>query len=125
MEESIRRCDFPVGRGANRKPHMEQVEDGEPTRFRVGGKEYEADLCLQHREALVEAVQPWISIARRAGTVAPRNAKGRAIMRAKGGALFTTKDVRQWLVEQGDNVPPTGRIPNADIDRYKAAHGIG
>lgn len=124
MEESIRRCDYLVGR-TNRKPHMEKVEDGLPTQFRVGGKEYEADLCAEHRQALLDAVEPFVAISRRTGTASPRNAKGRAIMRAKGGQVFTTKDVRQWLVEQGDSVPPTGRIPNVDIDRYKEAHNIG
>lgn len=123
MEETVRRCDYLVGR-TNKRPHAVQVEDGQPTTFRVGGKEYTADLCVEHREALVTACQPFIEVARRSGSVGPRNAKGRAIMRAKGGVLFTTKDVRAWLKEQDIAVPETGRIPNVDIERYKQAHNL-
>jgi hypothetical protein len=45
-------------------------------------------------------------------------------MRARGGVPFTTKDVRKWLEEKGENPSPTGRIPNADIERYKEAHNL-
>lgn len=129
VEEVIKRCDFPVGRGRNQRPHGEVVESGESTKFRVGGRDYEADLCDAHRNALSEAVAPFIAVSRRSGTTLPRNARGRAVMRAKGGLLFTTKDVRSWLEKEaeagrGDPPSPSGRVPNADIERYKAAHGI-
>jgi hypothetical protein len=123
-EEIIKRCDMPVGRGARRKPHGVIIEDGQSTKFRVGGRDYEADLCIEHREALNEAVTPFIEIARRSSSGLPRNARGRAIMRARGGVPFTTKDVRKWLEEKGENPSPTGRIPNADIERYKEAHNL-
>jgi hypothetical protein len=128
-DEVIKRCDFPVGRGRNKRPHGEVIENGVPTRFRINGRDYEADLCAEHRAALDEALADFVAIARRSGTVLPRNSRGRAVMRAKGGVLFTTKDVRNWLEAEakagrGDAPSPSGRIPNADIDRYKEAHGL-
>jgi len=128
-DEVIKRCDLLVGRGRNRKPHGEVIEDGQPTRYRVNGRDYEADLCAEHRGALVEALQPFIEVSRRAGTSLPRNARGRAVMRAKGGVMFTTKDVRNWLEAEaeagrGDAPSPSGRIPNSDIERYKMANGL-
>lgn len=122
-EEIVKRCDFRVGRGRNVRPHGEIVP--ESTRFRVDGKEYIVDLCDEHKQSLLECVQPYIEISRRAGSALPKNARGRAVMRAKGGVTFTTKDVRRWLAENTDQpVAESGRIPNALIEQYKAAHGL-
>jgi hypothetical protein len=121
-EEIVKRCDFKVGRGRNIKAHGEIVD--ESTRFRIDGREYVVDLCDEHKGSLAECLNPFVEISRRAGTALPRNARGRAVMRAKGGVTFTTKDVREWL--QGQNVPvsESGRVPNALIDQYKEAHGL-
>ncbi|WP_020142358.1 histone-like nucleoid-structuring protein Lsr2 [Terracoccus sp. 273MFTsu3.1] len=128
-DEVIKRCDLLVGRGRNRKPHGEVIEDGQSTKFRVNGRDYEADLCTEHRAALTEAVSDFIAVSRRSGTSLPRNARGRAVMRAKGGVMFTTKDVRRWLEDEaaagrGEAPSPSGRIPNSDIERYKMANGL-
>lgn len=129
MEEVIKRCDFPTGRGRNIKAHGEVVESGESTKYRFNGRDYEADLCDEHRAAFAKALEPFLAISRRSGTALPRNARGRAVMRAKGGKMFTTKDVRNWLEAEaeagrGDAPSPSGRIPNSDIERYKAANGL-
>lgn len=121
-EEIIRKCDYPVGRGRNVHPHGELI--GEPTRFRVDTKEYVADICDEHKAEMLEALKPFMQIARKAGSALPRNARGRAVMRAKGGVTFTSKDVRQWLIDEGRDVGQSGRIPNAQIEEYKAAHGL-
>lgn len=123
MERTIKECDFPVGRGANIRPHGEPVEQS--TKFKIDSEEFEVDLCDDHRAVLRESLQKFIEIARRTSSSVPRNARGRAMMRAKGGQMFTTKDVRIWLKENGHtDVPASGRIPNRDIAAYKTAHGI-
>lgn len=122
-EEIIRRCDYKVGRGRNAKPHGELI--GDSTRFKVDNREYLVDICDEHKEALMASLRPFIDISRRAGTALPRNSRGRAIMRAKGGKTFTTKDVRVWLQQQpGVTVGESGRIPNEQIEMYKQAHGL-
>ena len=124
MEQIIKTCDALVGRGRNQKPHGEPIADS--TRFRVDGRDYVVDLCEEHRGVLMAALQPFIAISRRAGTSLPRNARGRAVMRAKGGVTFTTADVRNWLMQNpahGD-VSTTGRIPNALIEEYKREHNL-
>lgn len=122
-EEIIKRCDYRIGRGRNQKPHGEIIE--ESTRFRLDNREFLVDLCDEHKEAMLNCLQPFMDISRRAGAGLPKNARGRAVMRAKGGKTFTSKDVRNWLAEQpGRAVSDTGRLPNAVIDEYKAAHGV-
>jgi len=121
-EEIVKRCDFMVGRGRNQRKHGDVIEDS--TRLRVDGREFVVDLCEEHKGSLMECLSPFVEIARRAGTALPRNARGRAVMRAKGGKTFTTKDVREWLQERQEPVAESGRIPNAMIDKYKEAHGL-
>jgi len=121
-EEIVKRCDYKVGRGRNIHPHGEVVQ--ESTRFRIDGREFVVDLCDEHKDSLMECVTPFVEISRRAGSSLPRNARGRAVMRAKGGVTFTTKDVREWLQGQSQPVSESGRIPNAMIDAYKEAHGL-
>lgn len=123
MEEIVKRCDYKIGRGRNVRPHGEVVE--ESTRFRVDNREFVVDLCGEHKQSLMTCLQPFIDISRRAGTALPKNARGRAVMRAKGGVTFTTKDVREWLQTSGHGeVSSTGRVPNALIEEYKVAHGL-
>jgi len=121
-EEIVKRCDYKVGRGRNIHPHGEVVQ--ESTRFRIDGREFVVDLCDEHKDSLMQCVTPFVEISRRAGSSLPRNARGRAVMRAKGGVTFTTKDVREWLQGQSQPVSESGRIPNAMIDAYKEAHGL-
>lgn len=124
-DEIIKKCDFRVGRGRNIHPHGVTVEGNEATTFRIGGVEYSADLCSEHRAAMLECLQPFIAISKRTGrSYSPRNARGRMVMRAKGGVTFTTKDVRRWLEEQGREVPNTGRLANEIIEEYKVANGL-
>lgn len=121
MEETIRRCDVVVGKGRNRAAHGEVIKD--PVRITVGGKNYLMDICPEHEAEMLERLQPYLSIARRAGQALPRNGRGRAVMRAKGGRPFTTADVRIWARENGKDVPATGRVPNELIEEFKEAVG--
>lgn len=119
MEETVRKCDAPVGRKGN---HCgEHVPDGKPFLFTVGGVEYAADLCDKHREAFRDAISVYVEVAH---PVRTRNgaAVRAAIKGGKAGVVFTTKDVRTWLQAQGRDVPGSGRLSNALIEEYKAAH---
>ena len=115
MQEVIHRCDYPV-RGAQ---CGDAVPDNKPTTFALEAVSYEMDLCAKHKEQFESALKPYLTIAEplkaRAGKAVRQALKGR------GGATFTTKDVRRWLQEQGREVSPTGRIPNAQIEEYRVA----
>lgn len=115
MQEVIHRCDKEVRGGKC----GDVVPDNTPTEFSVDAVSYEVDLCAKHKKEFETAMRPYLSIAEpisaRAGKAVRQAIKGR------GGATFTTRDVRRWLQEQGREVSPTGRIPNAQIEEYRVA----
>lgn len=118
MQEVVRKCDATVGKNANKCG--ERVPNDKPLTFAVEGVHYEADLCDKHRAAFLDSVAPYTDLAR---PVSTRSGSAvRAVLKGKRG-VFTTKDVRQWLKEQGRDVSPSGRLPNEFIEEYKAAHG--
>jgi len=117
MQEIIRRCDREV----KGQPCGERVPDDAPTTFVVNSVAYEMDICAQHYQEFFDALEPYLHIA--APTKARAGKAVRQVLRSKKGP-FTTKDVRKWLQEQGKDVSPTGRIPNALIEEYKAAQGV-
>lgn len=117
MQEVILRCDFEE-KGS--KCGL-VVPDNRTTTFALDAVSYEADLCAKHKKVFEACMQPVMSIARpttsRAGKAVRQALKGK-----KG--TFTTKDVRKWLQDQGREVSPTGRIPNALIEEYKEAQNV-
>jgi hypothetical protein len=125
VEQVQRFCDLPKKvRGGGTKPHGERVPNDEPTLFAFRGVEYEVDLCGEDQAAMQAALQPYIDIAKKAQPVPTqrqRNGRGRLVHRSKSVA-FTSKDVRNWLAEQGRPVAPSGRIAKNLIEEYEAAH---
>jgi len=119
MQEIIRRCDVPVKRGRETVPHGEVVPDDLPTPFALEGVAYEGDFCEDHRTELRESLAKFIAVS----TEVPRGS-GSAVRRALKGKQggFTQKDVRKWLLDQGRDVAPSGRLPNEVIEEYRAAH---
>ena len=94
------------------------------TEFALAPNSYAGDLCVEHKEALSDALAPFIEIARPGRAISAVNSRGRKLLRGKGGKTFTTRDVRAWLVEQGKEVSEGGRLPNADIELYMTRHGF-
>lgn len=117
MEEVVRRCDTPVGRKGG--TCGERIPEDRPFVFTVDGVEYAADLCDKHREAFKEAISVYMQVARPVRTRA--GSAVRAAIRGQNG-VFTTKDVRAWLREQGRDVAGSGRLPQELIEEYKIAH---
>lgn len=113
-------CDLKVKRGRKEVACGEPVPNDEPTALTLGTTRYLMDLCEEHQQELGEAVGPFISVAHDAQQ--RRGTQVRKAIQGKSGA-FTTKDVRQWLMEQGREVPPTGRLSNDLIREYQDATG--
>lgn len=116
-EEIVRKCDKPIGKKGNKCG--ERVPDDTPYTYTLEGVNYEADLCERHIGDLRGCMAPFVAVSRpvssRSGTTV------RKALRGKQG-VFTTKDVRNWLREQGRDVAPSGRLPNELIEEYVAAH---
>ncbi|MER5754402.1 histone-like nucleoid-structuring protein Lsr2 [Streptomyces sp. NPDC002088] len=113
-------CDKKVQRGRKKVVCGQAVPDNEPTAITVGTTRYLMDLCQEHQDELLSAVEPFTSIAhdaqKRLGTQVRKAIKGR------GGKAFTAADVREWLKEQGREVSGTGRLPSDLIREFEEAH---
>lgn len=83
--------------------------------FSLEGVRYEIDLSAENLNEMREIAAPYIARARRIGG---SKKKPRAKALSQRAA---PKVVRAWAVEQGIEVNPTGRIPQAVVEQYDAA----
>lgn len=123
MDIIEKRCDFKIRTANKEHPCGQVVPDNEPTEFALAPDSYSADLCSEHRQTLEESLAQFIEVGRKSRAIASVNSRGRKVLRGVGGLTFTSKDVREWLQEQGREVPPMGRIPNAYIQEYMNLKG--
>jgi hypothetical protein len=89
-------------------------------RFGLDGTEYEIDLNAGHAQALREALAPYVSAARRAGSGTRRPARAAA---RRSPASVNTTEVREWAKSQGIDVKDRGRVPAELVVKFKAATG--
>jgi nucleoid-associated protein Lsr2 len=89
-------------------------------RFGLDGTDYEIDLSAEHAQALRDALERYVSAARRAGGGSRR--AGRSGTKAPAGGLNTT-EVREWARAQGMEVKERGRVPAEVVARFRAATG--
>ena len=82
--------------------------------FGYGGKQYEIDLSKENATTLRENLGFYAGYAREVGHTAPRRPRQRN--RAHSG------DVRAWAQAQGIVLSNRGRIPEAIVAQYEAAH---
>lgn len=118
----IKTCDLPVASQRDREARAcgrPRLREG-ATRLVLNDMPYELDLCATHKKTLMEALAPFIDIAR-----IGRNPKvvKRATHVAPGG-VFLTADVRDWLRKNGHDVPPNGRLPESKLKEYAEAHHL-
>ena len=92
------------------------VDAQETLRFSLGANAYEVDVCAQHARHIREALQPFITQARRTGgTAAPRRPRA-------AGSRQQTASIRSWAKDHGIPVNDRGRIPASVVKDYEAAH---
>jgi hypothetical protein len=125
-EQITRTCDFPVGKGRNEHACGKPVPDNKPTMFALNNEIREADLCEEHQRPLHAAFVQYFPISRRLQAQVSKTGipfGARKVMTAPGTRLtFTSKQVRDWLREQGYEVPESGRIKENLIQEYVQAH---
>lgn len=94
--------------------------EGQSVQFALDGRGYEIDLTDENATKLRELLAPYIGAGRRTiGSVA--SAKTTRTPRGADNTRDLQK-VREWAREQGHTVSDRGRIPQAILDAYDAAH---
>ncbi len=81
--------------------------------FALEGAAYEIDLAPASAADLREALEPFIGAARRTD----RAGRGPRTSSAPSGEQSAA---RAWLLEQGVDVPPRGRLSAELLERYRA-----
>ncbi len=78
----------------------------ETVRFSLDGRDYEIDLSVDHARTLRDALQPYVSVARRTGLhrLAHTPPSGEA-------AADDSQEIRAWARARGLEVSNRGRIP--------------
>lgn len=90
----------------------------ETVRFGLDGISYEIDLSAPHVLQLRDALQPFISVARKSAGRTPRAGRQAAASRTNDVA-----QIRQWARENGHKVSERGRIQADIVEAYRKANG--
>lgn len=121
-EDVTRRCDNRRVINRKRRKCNNPITEDRPSFFSVETTAYAVDLCDDCKILLMEALAPFIQIARPEYTKI--NAAVRKAIRAQNGQPFTQADVRQWMLDNDMPVSHTGRIKQEYIDAYEKAMGL-
>lgn len=95
------------------------IGEGETVHFSLNNTAYEIDLTSENADALREALEPYISAARRASSAS--GARGGASRKRSAGSPETAA-IREWATANGYTVSERGRIAGPVVDAYRAAH---
>lgn len=98
---------------------IDGTEAAETVRFGIDQGTYEIELSDENAEKLRAAFAPYIAKARR---VAASQRAGRPRRAAGGQDSNLNAKIREWAKDQGKQVSERGRIAQAIIDEYHAAH---
>lgn len=88
-------------------------------RFALDGVDYEIDLSSEHRERLLEIMDPYVVRARRLGRVH----QARGVTPSAGPDLAYSETVRAWALEHGWNPASSGRLSKAVVAAYEETRG--
>lgn len=99
---------------------IDDLDQSEATRtieFAWNGIAYEIDLNAKNARAFEQAIEPYVTAARRAGRPAARAGAAR-----RGGAgRLDLAAVRAWAIENGHRVAERGRVPGPVLEAFHAA----
>ncbi|MBP2437241.1 histone-like nucleoid-structuring protein Lsr2 [Microbacterium amylolyticum] len=87
--------------------------------FSLEGKSYEIDLTEANAEKLKAALEPYVAAGRR--VMSTVGATRRPTRKPVSGGRDLTA-VREWARAQGHTVSDRGRVPDAILQAYDAAH---
>lgn len=92
---------------------------GSTVHFSLDGTAYEIDLTDDHAAELRSALEPYVQAGRRLGR---GGAAAPAASRRRAQNSRDLSAVRAWATAQGHTVSDRGRVPQAVLDAYDAAH---
>jgi hypothetical protein len=92
--------------------------EGETIGFALDGVEYTIDLNEKNARDFRKKIDYYVEHATRVGGRKRRGSAGRS---ADSGSP-SSKEIREWAVEAGYEVPARGRLPQSIVDEYTAAH---
>lgn len=100
-----------------------EVGEGETVHFSLNGQAWEVDLNEEHARELREALEPYISAGRRAGSGgAPRSSSSSSSSRKRPARNPEVAAIRAWANDNGYSLSERGRIPAPVIEAYNKAH---
>lgn len=100
-----------------------EVGEGETVHFSLNGTSYEIDLNSAHAEELRQALEPYITAGRRAGTSTPAGGRSSSSSsRKRPSRNPEVAAIRAWAKENGYTLSERGRVPAPILDAYRAAH---
>lgn len=94
---------------------LDGSEATETVRFGLENHSFEIDLNGAHAQALRDALQPYLTAARRITSAKPVRSGASAV------TGVDTKAVRRWAEANGVELKSRGRIPEEVVRRYEAA----
>lgn len=98
------------------------IGSGEAVTFSVDGVTYEIDLSEKNAEEFRDKLAPYISAGRRVSTGAPAGRRARGSRRRATAGGRDLAAIRTWAKENGHRVSDRGRVPDAVLQAYDAAH---
>lgn len=98
-----------------------EAGEGETVHFSLNGTSWEIDLNEEHAKELRDALEPYISAGRRAGSGnAPRSSSSSSRKRPARNPEVAA--IRAWANDNGYSLSERGRIPAPVIEAYNKAH---
>lgn len=99
----------------------------ETVKFAIDGQAYEIDLSAAHAKELRDALEKFQEAGTRLGRYslgAPRSPMRAPVSAPRRQAVDReqNKAIREWASRAGKQVSPRGRIPQAIVEEYNAAH---
>jgi len=96
----------------------------ETVKFAIDGDAYEIDLSAAHAKELRDALVKFQEAGTRLGRYSLGTGRGPVRAATPRPAVDRTqnKAIREWAEAVGKRVSPRGRIPQAIVEEYQAAH---
>jgi hypothetical protein len=94
------------------------AEAEETIQFALGNTTYEIDVCAQHAQEIRTSMEPFVTHARKAGSIAG----GRRRRERPASNREQSASIRSWAKDRGIQVNERGRIPASVVKEYEQAH---
>jgi hypothetical protein len=101
---------------------MLETGDGGTVSFTFQGQDYELELSRRNEAKLAELLAPYIAVARAIGAGEQRPQKNVEVP-AAGRRGYEPRDVREWLVASGYDIPERGPVKKELLQLFEEANG--